>query len=172
MESIIITHYESPVGKLILGSFRDKLCLCDWAVEKRRGKIDRRVWHAFNSQYDNGFSEVLDETILQLNEYFAGKRMEFSIPLAFGGSPFQSKVYAELMKIPYGTTISYAELARRINNPKAVRAVAFANSMNPISILVPCHRVIGSNHKLTGYAGGLEAKRHLLALEARNVSSI
>lgn len=172
MESIIITHYESPVGKLILGSFRDKLCLCDWAVEKRRGKIDRRVWNAFNSQYYNGFSEVLDETISQLNEYFAGKRMEFSIPLAFGGSPFQSKVYAELMKIPYGTTISYAELARRINNPKAVRAVALANSMNPISILVPCHRVIGSNHKLTGYAGGLEAKRHLLALEARNVSSI
>ena len=168
MESIIITHYESPVGKLILGSFRDKLCLCDWAAEKRREKIDPRVWKAFNSQYNNGASDILQETILQLKEYFDGKRMEFSIPLAFSGSSFQCKVYEELMKIPYGSTVSYAELARRINNPKAVRAVASANSMNPISILVPCHRVIGSNHKLTGYAGGLDAKQYLLTLETYN----
>ena len=165
MESIIITYYESPVGELILGSFRDRLCLCDWAVEKRRDKIDRRVCQVFNSHYDIGLSDILQETILQLKEYFAGKRMDFSIPLAFSGSLFQCKVYAELMKIPYGTTISYAELARRIENPNAVRAVASANSMNPISILVPCHRVIGSNHKLTGYAGGLKAKQYLLTLE-------
>ena len=110
--------------------------------------------------------------VYELEEYFAGHRKIFDIPVVFTGSEFQCTVWEELMKIPYGRTISYGELARRIHNPKAVRAVASANATNPISILVPCHRVIGSNHKLTGYGGGLDAKKGLLELECSNTEGI
>lgn len=168
MESIIIRHYQSPIGEMILGSFQDKLCLCDWVVEKRRGIIDKRVCRNLHAEYEEGMSDIIRITMIQLDEYFAGKRKTFSIPLIFTGTPFQCSVWRELIKIPYGDTISYAELAIRIDNPKAVRAVASANAGNPISILVPCHRVIGSNHKLTGYAGGLVAKQYLLDLETAN----
>lgn len=167
MATIKTARYQSPVGEMILGSYDGKLCICDWAIEKRRGTIDRRICRHLNAEYEDGTSETIDRAIAQLDEYFAGKRKEFPIPVAFTGSPFQCGVWAELMRIPYGATISYAELARRINNPKAVRAVASANATNPISIFVPCHRVIGSNHELTGYGGGLDAKQALLELEAR-----
>lgn len=171
METIKTTLYPSPVGDMILGSYGDKLCICDWTVEKRRGTIDRRICRHLNAGYEEGISDIIKKTIAQLDEYFAGKRREFSIPVVFTGSSFQCRVWEELMKIPYGATISYAELARRIGNPKAVRAVASANATNPISILVPCHRVIGSNSKLTGYGGGLDAKQGLLALETRTVGT-
>lgn len=168
MNSIKITRYQSPLGEMLLGSYGDRLCLCDWIREGRRSTIDRRICRHLNAHYENGDSDIIRETIIQLDEYFAGKRREFSVPLIFTGSPFQCRVWSELMNIPYGSTISYAELAKRIDNPKAVRAVASANATNPISILVPCHRVIGSNKKLTGYAGGLEAKQSLLTLETQN----
>lgn len=167
METIKIRRYQSPVGEMILGSYRDKLCICDWAVERRRGTIDRRIQRHLDARYETGSSEIIERTIVQLEEYFSGKRRIFDIPVVFTGSEFQCTVWSELMKIPYGATISYGELARRIGNPKAVRAVASANATNPISIFVPCHRVIGSNNKLTGYGGGLEAKRGLLELETR-----
>lgn len=157
---------------MMVGSYGERLCMCDWAVEKRRGTIDRRICRHLHAEYEEGGSDVINEAIEQLDEYFAGKRMEFSIPVVFTGSPFQCSVWRELMRIPYGTTVSYAEVARRINNPKAVRAVASANATNPISIFVPCHRVIGSNHKLTGYGGGVDAKEMLLALEARTCGRI
>ncbi len=159
-------RYHSPVGEMILASYGDKLCMCDWAVAKHRDTIDRRICHHLKSEYKEGYSQVIQNAIAQLDEYFAGKRRNFSIPLVFTGSSFQCSVWSELMKIPYGTTISYGELAKRIDNPKAVRAVASTNATNPISIFVPCHRVIGSDGKLTGYAGGLDAKRALLALES------
>lgn len=165
METIKITRYQSPVGEMLVGSYGDKLCICDWAIEKRRGTIDRRIQKHLNAKYEEGTSDVIRRTIVELDEYFAKQRETFDIPIVFTGSEFQCTVWAELMKIPYGTTISYAELAHRIHNPKAVRAVASANATNPISILVPCHRVIGSNKKLTGYGGGLDAKKELLALE-------
>lgn len=152
---------------MLIGSYKDKLCICDWALEKRRGTIDRRICRHLNAEYEEGTSPVIEQAIGQLKEYFSGKRTEFTIPVVFTGSEFQCQVWSELMKIPYGVTISYAELARRIDNPKAVRAVASTNATNPISIFVPCHRVIGSNHKLTGYGGGLEAKEGLLSLEKR-----
>lgn len=167
METIKITRYQTPVGEMLIGSYKDKLCICDWALEKRRGTIDRRICRHLNAEYEEGTSPVIEQAIGQLKEYFSGKRTEFTIPVVFTGSEFQCQVWSELMKIPYGVTISYAELARRIDNPKAVRAVASANATNPISIFVPCHRVIGSNHKLTGYGGGLEAKEGLLSLEKR-----
>lgn len=163
----MITRYQSPVGRMILGSYGDRLCICDWAVEKRRGTIDRRIRRHLHARYEDGTSDVTRRAIVELDEYFGGRRRDFTVPVVFTGSEFQCRVWTELMRIPYGTTVSYGELARRIGNPKAVRAVASANATNPISILVPCHRVIGSDHRLTGYGGGLDAKRELLTLEAR-----
>jgi methylated-DNA-[protein]-cysteine S-methyltransferase len=105
------------------------------------------------------------EVARQVDEFFAGKRQSFDFPLAPKGSEFQKRVWAELVRIPFGETISYGELARRIGNPAASRAVGRANATNPIAVIVPCHRVIGTNGKLTGYAGGIELKDRLLAWE-------
>ena len=113
----------------------------------------------------------MDETPLllqaqrELEEYFAGRRISFSVPLSMHGTPFQLRVWRALTEIPYGETLSYGELARRIGNPKACRAVGMANHVNPLPVFVPCHRVVGANGGLTGYAGGLDIKRLLLELE-------
>ncbi|MDF2155213.1 methylated-DNA--[protein]-cysteine S-methyltransferase [Vibrio sp. CAU 1672] len=108
---------------------------------------------------------ILSQTVTQLGEYFAGQRSHFDLPLAATGTDFQMRVWQALTTIPYGETWSYQELANAIGNPNAVRAVGLANGKNPISIVVPCHRVVGKSGKLTGYAGGVERKRRLLALE-------
>lgn len=162
---IKIKSYESPCGILMLGSFGDKLCLCDWQVEKHRNHVDRRLKRILNAEFAKGTSEVIEKAMKQLDEFFTGKRREFDVPLLFVGTDFQKTVWNELLKIPYGQTISYGEMARRIGMPKAVRAVANANGANSMSIFAPCHRVIGSDHSLTGYGGGLAAKRKLLELE-------
>lgn len=117
-------------------------------------------------------SMILQETVRQLQEYFAGERTEFSIPLAPQGTEFQKKVWKALLRIPYGETRSYGEIAQMVGNSKASRAVGMANHNNPIPILIPCHRVIGKNGKLTGYAGGLEKKTALLELERSGKQSI
>ena len=171
METIKIARYQSPAGELIIGSFRDQLCLCDWNIAQRRLIIDRRLQQRFNTTYETGSSDIIIRAIDQLNRYFAGQLKAFDIPLAFTGSEFQRTVWNELTKIPYGTTISYSELAQRINNPQAVLAAASANAANPISIFVPCHRVIGRDHRLTGYSGGLDAKRTLLDLERHSLAT-
>ena len=165
MKTIKLQTYQSPAGELILGSFEDKLCMCDWRNEKRRALIDKRIQSALGAVYETGTSEVIEKTVVQLDEYFAGKRTTFDIPVIFAGTDFQKSVWQELMNIPYGKTVSYGELSRKLGNPKAVRAVAAANGANPISIFVPCHRVIGSNNKLVGYGGGLAAKKILVELE-------
>lgn len=110
-------------------------------------------------------ADVLAEAERQLTEYFAGTRTEFDLPLAMPGTAFQQRVWAGLREIPYGETISYGELARRLGQPNASRAVGLANGRNPVSIIVPCHRVVGSSGRLTGYGGGLDRKAHLLELE-------
>lgn len=115
-----------------------------------------------------GESETIRAAILQLEEYFAGERKGFTMPLLFSGSEFQNSVWEELLKVSYGETLSYGELARRVGNPRGVRAVASAVGANPISIFVPCHRIIGSDGSLTGFAGGLDAKTALLKLEWEN----
>lgn len=165
-DTIRIQNYHSPCGVLILGSFGDKLCLCDWQNEERRKLIDGRIQKGLQAGYVDDESEVIRKAIVQLDEYFDRKRNVFDIPLLFVGTEFQKTVWNELLNIPYGTTESYASLSQRLGNPKAIRAVASANGANAISIFVPCHRVIGSNRKLTGYAGGLPAKQLLLELEA------
>ena len=113
-------------------------------------------------------SELSDKTVLQLEEYFDGRRKEFDIPIKLRGTEFQKKVWNELLKIPYGATVSYKDIAIKIGNPKACRAVGMANHNNPILIIVPCHRVINENKKLGGYALGLDLKRRLLELEKEN----
>ena len=158
-------YYHSPCGEMILGSFDGKLCLCDWADGRRRASVDQRLQRILNANYVGGTSDVIEMAVQQLNEYFLHQRRVFNIPLLFVGTDFQKKVWNELLKIPYGKTISYGELAKQIGMPKSVRAVANANAVNAISIIAPCHRVIGSNGSLTGYGGGLERKRFLLELE-------
>lgn len=110
-------------------------------------------------------ARILLKTVRQLEEYLAGKRKKFNLPLDTTGTPFQKKVWEELRKIPYGKTCSYKDIANRIKNPKAVRAVGGANGRNPLCIIVPCHRVIANNGSLGGYSGGLEMKHRLLSLE-------
>lgn len=162
---IITRKYETPCGRLMLGSFGDRLCLCDWQVEKHRDHVRDRLCRILDAKFVEGSSPVIADAIAQLDEYFAGRRQIFNVPLLFVGTDFQKKVWNQLLTIPFGKTISYGEMARQIGMPKAVRAVANANGANSISIFAPCHRVIGSDHTLTGYGGGLEAKEYLLRLE-------
>jgi len=137
------------------------------------------AWASVNSggamtkfYFGEGEGEGHDPEIAQqVAEFFAGKRQQFDFPLAPEGTAFQKRVWEELVKIPFGETITYGELARRVGNPAASRAVGAANGQNPISLIVPCHRVIGSNGKLTGYGGGLPLKEKLLAWERRIAGS-
>lgn len=168
MEQIAVQYWHSPVGELILGSYGEKLCLADWRYRKQRERIDRRLQNGLKSKYVETSSSVINETITQLKEYFAKERKDFDIPLLLLGTDFQQDVWKGLMQIPYGSTDSYLSLAKSIGNEKAVRAVASANGANAISILVPCHRIVGSNGTLTGYAGGLDVKEKLLILEKSN----
>lgn len=160
--TIIVDRYMSPCGELWLGALGDKLCLCDWGL---RYHVANRLKRHLGAEYKVGASPVIAQAISQLKEYFAGTRRNFDIPLLSAGTDFQKAVWNELLRIPYGETVSYGWVAKSIEMPKAVRAVANANGANAISIFTPCHRVIGSNNSLTGYAGGLHAKEYLLALE-------
>lgn len=166
MKLITTSRFQSPVGEMILGSIGSKLCMCDWVASKRHESNLRRICHRLNAAVAEGTSAIIDVAIEQLEQYFAGSRREFTIPVELCGTAFQCLVWSELLKQPYGSAISYAALAHRINNPKAVRAVANAIAANPISIIVPCHRVTGTDGSLTGYAGGLPAKQTLLMLES------
>jgi len=161
------TYYaqiDSPVGALLLtsdGAVLTGMYFLNAPVEESRRSLVAPDW-------------VLDpavapfaETTAQLAAYFAGERQDFDLPLRAEGTGFQQRVWEELCRIPYGTTISYGELARRLGDANACRAVGLANGRNPIAIIVPCHRVIGANGKLTGYGGGMDRKKALLDLEAR-----
>lgn len=166
MNKIKIQYFKTQVGELILGSYDDKLCIADWRYRKMRDSIDNRIQKGLNAEYKEEPSDVVTQTIKQLNEYFDFKRKAFDIPLLFVGTDFQKKVWQGLIDTPFGTTSSYLELACAIGNKKAVRAVATANGANAISIIVPCHRIIGANGDLVGYAGGLPSKKKLLELES------
>lgn len=157
--------YKSPCGDLLLGAIDDKICLCDWIREGRIEKTLRRIGRYLPSESSDD-ETILQKAVRQLDEYFQGKRQTFELPLMFGGSEFQKSVWEMLRAIQYGATISYGEISKKLGNPGSVRAVANAIGANPLSIIVPCHRVIGRDGGLTGYAGGLEAKKYLLDLES------
>lgn len=164
--TFIVTHkYHSPCGILTIGDYNGKLCLCDWTEIPQR-YIIQRISNSLNCKYSMGITPLISSVISQLDEYFEGNRIAFNLPLLLIGTDFQHKVWNELIKIPYGTTTSYSQLAHKIGNPNATRAVANACHANAMSIIIPCHRVIGTNGKLCGYAGGVSSKTHLLLLEA------
>jgi methylated-DNA-[protein]-cysteine S-methyltransferase len=158
---MLYTKIESPVGPLLLAGDERGLCQLQFFAGRRKTAVPRE-WE----REDSAFREA----IRQLRAYFAGERKEFDLTLAPEGTPFQLVVWKNLRKIPYGETISYGQLARRIGRPQAARAVGLANGSNPIAIIIPCHRVIGANGTLTGYGGGLPIKEKLLALESRQLA--
>lgn len=158
--SSAFTLMQSPVGTLTLVARGECLTAVLWEEER-----ENRV--RLGDLYRDDECPVLGETARQLGEYFAGKRQRFELALDFAGTEFQRQVWAALLAIPFGETRSYSDIARQIGNPNAVRAVGAANGRNPISIIAPCHRVIGASGSLTGFAGGLAAKQYLLALEGR-----
>ncbi|HEX3845939.1 MAG TPA: methylated-DNA--[protein]-cysteine S-methyltransferase [Steroidobacteraceae bacterium] len=150
-------HFESPIGRLLLTSNGSALTGLYMLPSRKSSSTDGWI--------EGSAARPLAAAVRQLSEYFAGERRDFDLPLALDGTIFQTRVWRELVEIPFGRTWSYAELAGRIGKPGASRAVGLANGSNPVSIIVPCHRVIGSDGSLTGYGGGLERKRWLLEHE-------
>lgn len=171
-ERIIVRSFNTPFGELMLGAFGDALCSCDWRHRRMRTSIDARLRTGLNAEFEEGLSPVLDDAMRQLNAYFNGDRRAFDVPLRLVGTPFQISVWEALREIPFGSTTTYALLSDRVAVRTAIRAVAAANGANAISIIVPCHRVVGSDGSLVGYAGGLEAKRRLLQLEGASVAGL
>ncbi len=163
--SINIQHFKTPYGELILGEYNDKICLCDWRYRKMRQTIDDRIQEGLQATFELKQTDLIIETQRQLEEYFQKLRTNFELPLLLVGTPFQKSVWNELLKVPYGKTETYLGLSQKLNNTKAIRAVAAANGANAISIIVPCHRIVGSNGELVGYAGGVDVKQKLLRLE-------
>lgn len=153
-------YYCSPIGNIKI-EVQDKYIIgVDFSNEENINDIKIENYEEENA---------INRCKLQLEEYFSGKRKNFNLNIKFiGGTDFQKKVWLELIKIPYGTTVTYKEIAERVNNPKGFRAVGGANNKNPIVIIVPCHRVVGSNEKLVGYVGGIDKKEMLLELERKN----
>ncbi len=154
-------HYKtiwSPVGELTLVADANGLAAILWE-DDRPGRV------RLGALTEDAEHPVLVETERQLGEYFAGTRRSFDVPLSFSGSDFQKSVWSALLTIPFGETRSYGAIAQQVGKPSASRAVGAANGRNPISIIAPCHRVVGSTGKLTGFAGGIEAKAFLLKLE-------
>ena len=165
VQIVSIQYYHSPCGELILASMGNALCLCDWNGMPCTEQNKRRIGRYVNADFRIAPSSVIEQAKRQLDEYFAGNRKEFHIPLHPFGTVFQLRVWRALLDIPYGETRSYMEIAKSIGNEKGVRAVAQAIGANGIGILIPCHRVIGSNRSLTGFRGGLDKKEFLLELE-------
>ncbi len=158
MKHYVCKLMDSPVGRLTLVGSDDGLAAVLWENDR-----PARVRLAIDAEDDR--HPILVEAERQLREYFEGRRTSFALPLDPPGTAFQQKVWQALLTIPFGETRSYAQVARQVGNPTAVRAVGAANGRNPLSIVAPCHRVIGSNGALTGFAGGLETKKYLLSME-------
>jgi methylated-DNA-[protein]-cysteine S-methyltransferase len=161
VSAVFYSTFESPVGPLLLAGDSDALRLVSFESSKHAAP-PQADWKQDNAP----FAEV----IRQLQAYFRGELRQFDVPLALEGTEFQLNVWNALRGIPYGETISYLQLAERIGNPRAVRAVGLANGGNPIPIIVPCHRVIGSDGSLTGFGGGISTKKKLLELESKQLS--
>jgi methylated-DNA-[protein]-cysteine S-methyltransferase len=160
-KQLVYKWVDSPVGRLKLVASDEGLAAILWEADRPR-RVRLRV------EAEDRTHPVLVAAERQLGEYFAGHRSRFDLPLDFAGTPFQRQVWRALLTIPFGETRSYGDIARQVGNPAAARAVGAANGRNPISIVAPCHRVIGATGKLTGFAGGLDAKAYLLALEGRD----
>jgi len=168
MNQIDVRHHSTQIGEVVLGSFQDKLCLLDFGEQGDRSTGEDRIGRALHAELVERDDDLLTETSRQLDEYVEGRRMRFDVPLLMVGTDFQKRVWDALMGIPYGATSTYGQIAADIGSPLAARAVGGACGANPIGVIVPCHRVIGSNGALVGYGGGLPLKRKLLAFEQRS----
>lgn len=168
INQVNIQRHETEVGELVLGSFGGKLCLLGFGDREMRRGVDGRVKKGLDAEFIERDDEILKKTRKQVDEYFRGTRKDFDVPLLLVGTAFQRRVWNELIRVPYGATATYLQIAGAIGNEKAVRAVGQANRANPISIIVACHRIIGSDGELVGYGGGLSVKKRLLELEQRN----
>jgi AraC family transcriptional regulator of adaptative response/methylated-DNA-[protein]-cysteine methyltransferase len=162
---IATTHILTPLGPMLAGATEDGICLLEFIDRRMLETQIKCLNRLFQAECVPGFNRHFDDLNQQLEEYFKGERKEFNLPLVLRGTDFQEKVWQELLTIPYGTTRSYKEQAELVGQPSAVRAVAHANGDNRIAIIIPCHRVIGTDGKLTGYGGGLWRKEYLLNLE-------
>lgn len=158
----MIVHHSTPIGELVIGTRHGKLVLCDFAM--RRGDVERSMLLTAPSE-EMTDEDLIDTVKRQLDEYFSSRRQLFDLPVEYSGTENAKMVWKALSSIPYGQTVTYSRIAQIIRNPKAVRSVASCIGRNPLAVIVPCHRVIGTDGKLHGYAGGLEAKRLLLNLE-------
>jgi AraC family transcriptional regulator, regulatory protein of adaptative response / methylated-DNA-[protein]-cysteine methyltransferase len=164
---IFISRVETEIGIMVAGAVNEGLCLLKFENEDSKYSEYRYLEKQFNTSIEYGENDHLISVRTELTEYFCGTRRAFNIPIVMSGTIFQQMVWKELMKIPYGVTRSYLEQSRVLGNAKSVRAVATANSSNKITILIPCHRIIGSDGSLTGYSGGLVRKKWLLDHEKR-----
>jgi len=156
MEGKFTSYFNSPIGTIKLTADENAIVSLSF-ISEEKSKIEKARTN-----------KIITECKKQLKEYFAGKRKKFDVPLKLDGTEFQKKVWKQLLKIPYGKTASYGEIARKIKDPKAARAVGGANNKNKIAIIIPCHRVIGADGSLTGYAGGMDIKQWLLDHEREN----
>ena len=173
-DTVYTTYMTSPLGRIVLRAKNERIIECTWAdssadlAQEARNHLDAdRPCESAIEVPQSDEPPCLVQARLQLEEYFAGNRQLFSCPISINGTAFQMAVWSELSSIPYGTTISYSTLASRLGNAKAVRAVAQACHRNPIAIIIPCHRVIGADGSMTGYAGGIERKARLIEMEQR-----
>jgi len=165
MSQINIQHHRTEIGELILCSFGGRLCLLGFGHERTIGAVDRRIKKGLSAVLVERDDEMLARTRQQIDEYLNGTRRRFDIPLLLVGTDFQKSVWSALMKVPYGCTSTYKRIAEDIGNPKAVRAAGSAMGANPIAIIIPCHRIVGSDGALVGYGGGMTLKERLLQLE-------
>lgn len=172
MTQINIQYFKHPYAEFILGSYEEQLCLCDFRYRKMRDAVDNRIQKSLNSAFIEKSTPILEQTKTQLEEYFIGERTVFDIPLRKVGTKFQTSVWNALLKVKYGETSTYQNLAISIKNIKAVRAIGNANGANALAIIIPCHRIIGSQGELVGYGGGIPLKKRLLELEQNLFSGV
>ncbi len=167
MKKINVSYCKTKIGELIIASYDNKLCILDFRYRKMRNSVDNRIKKYLDCDFVEKEDDIIIETKKQVDEYLLGKRKEFDIPLLLLGTEFQKQVWNALLEVKYGETASYLDIANKIDNTKAVRAVASANGANSIALIVPCHRIIESNGGLGGYGGGLDVKKRLLNLELK-----
>ena len=162
---LVTTTLDSPIGPLLAGASGEGICLLEFAEPDRQQMQLGELRRHFGDAVELGRNEHTDRLAEELTDYFAGYRQDFSVPLVLSGTPFQRRVWKQLMAIPYGETCSYEDVARAVGDAKAVRAVGAANGKNRVAIVIPCHRVINKGGRLGGYGGGLWRKQYLLDLE-------
>ncbi len=165
MQSIEFQYFKTKFGELKLAVYKDQLVVCDWRYRRKRNSLDAKISKNLNAEFIESKHPLIEEVQFQIQSFLEGNLKQFYLPIQMIGTDFQKSVWEELRKIEYGKTLSYSELAENMGNPKAIRAIATANGDNTLALIIPCHRIIGKNGDLVGYAGGLQTKQKLLELE-------